>query len=95
MKNCTTPLTCETRIELDATIDSLERTVKQLKYENAELRKDNAAVRAENEELNAELDAMYEEPQWFTHKGDYLVIVAVVCILAAATYYAGKVMGWW
>jgi len=95
MKNCTTPLTCETRIELDATIDSLERTVKQLKYENAELRKDNAAVRAENEELNAELDAMYEEPQWFTHKGDYLVIVAVVCILAAAGYYVGKLRGWW
>ena len=95
MKNCTTPLTCETRIELDATIDSLERMVKQLKYENAELRNDHKALREENAQLNDELDAIYAEPQWFSHRGDYLVIVAVVCILAAAGYYVGKLRGWW
>lgn len=53
------------------------------------------SLREENAQLNDELDAIYAEPQWFSHRGDYLVIVAVVCILAAAGYYVGKLRGWW
>lgn len=76
-------------------IDGADQVIAGLEAKIDKLVADNKALREENAQLNDELDAIYAEPQWFTHKGDYLVIVAVVCILAAAGYYVGKLRGWW
>ena len=51
-----------------------------------------AALRKENAELRAELEELYKEPAWFSHAGDYLVIVAVLIILAFGVFYAHKII---
>ncbi|MEJ8416981.1 MAG: cell division protein [Bacteriophage sp.] len=76
-------------------IDGADQVIAGLEAKIDKLVADNKALREENAQLNDELDAIYAEPQWFSHRGDYLVIVAVVCILAAAGYYVGKLRGWW
>ena len=76
-------------------IDGADQVIAGLEAKIDKLVSDNKALREENAQLNDELDAIYAEPQWFSHRGDYLVIVAVVCILAAAGYYVGKLRGWW
>ena len=76
-------------------IDGADQVIAGLEAKIDKLVADNKALRDENAQLNDELDAIYAEPQWFSHRGDYLVIVAVVCILAAAGYYVGKLRGWW
>ena len=76
-------------------IDGADQVIAGLEAKIGKLVADNKALREENAQLNDELDAIYAEPQWFSHRGDYLVIVAVVCILAAAGYYVGKLRGWW
>ena len=76
-------------------IDGADQVIAGLEAKIDKLVADNKALREENAQLNYELDAIYAEPQWFSHRGDYLVIVAVVCILAAAGYYVGKLRGWW
>lgn len=76
-------------------IDGADQVIAGLEAKVDKLVADNKALREENAQLNDELDAIYAEPQWFSHRGDYLVIVAVVCILAAAGYYVGKLRGWW
>ena len=76
-------------------IDGAEQVIAGLEAKIDKLVAENKALREENAQLNDELDAIYAEPQWFSHRGDYLVIVAVVCILAAAGYYVGKLRGWW
>lgn len=76
-------------------IDGADQVIAGLEANIDKLVADNKALREENAQLNDELDAIYAEPQWFSHRGDYLVIVAVVCILAAAGYYVGKLRGWW
>jgi hypothetical protein len=76
-------------------VDGADQVIAGLEAKIDKLVADNKALREENAQLNDELDAIYAEPQWFSHRGDYLVIVAVVCILAAAGYYVGKLRGWW
>ena len=76
-------------------IDGDDQVIAGLEAKVDKLVADNKALREENAQLNEELDALYAEPQWFSHRGDYLVIVAVVMILAAAGYYVGKLKGWW
>lgn len=76
-------------------IDGADQVIAGLEAKIDKLVADNKALREENAQLNDELDAIYAEPQWFSHRGDYLVIVAVVCILAAAGYYVGRLRGWW
>lgn len=76
-------------------IDGADQVIAGLEAKIDKLVADNKALREENAQLNDELDAIYAEPQWFSHRGDYLVIVAAVCILAAAGYYVGKLRGWW
>lgn len=76
-------------------IDGADQVIAGLEAKIDKLVADNKALREENAQLNDELDAIYAEPQWFSHRGDYLVIVAVVCILSAAGYYVGKLRGWW
>lgn len=76
-------------------IDGANQVIAGLEAKVDKLVADNKALREENAQLNEELDALYAEPQWFSHRGDYLVIVAVVMILAAAGYYVGKLKGWW
>lgn len=76
-------------------IDGADQVIAGLEAKIDKLVADNKALREENAQLNDELDAIYAEPQWFSHRGDYLVIVAVGCILAAAGYYVGKLRGWW
>lgn len=76
-------------------IDGADQVIAGLEAKIDKLVADNKALREENAQLNDELDAIYAAPQWFSHRGDYLVIVAVVCILAAAGYYVGKLRGWW
>lgn len=76
-------------------IDGADQVIAGLEAKIDKLVADNKALREENAQLNDELDAIYAEPQWFSHRGDYLVIVAVICILAAAGYYVGKLRGWW
>lgn len=76
-------------------IEGADQVIAGLEAKIDKLVADNKALREENAQLNDELDAIYAEPQWFSHRGDYLVIVAVVCILAAAGYYVGKLRGWW
>lgn len=76
-------------------IDGADQVIAGLEAKIDKLVADNKALREENAQLNDELDAIYAEPQWFSHRGDYLVIVAVVMILAAAGYYVGKLKGWW
>lgn len=76
-------------------IDGADQVIAGLEAKIDKLVADNKALREENAQLNDELDAIYAEPQWFSHRGDYLVIVAVVGILAAAGYYVGKLRGWW
>lgn len=76
-------------------IDGADQVIAGLEAKIDKLVADNKALREENAQLNDELDAIYAEPQWFSHRGDYLVIVAVVCILAAAGYYVGKLRWWW
>lgn len=76
-------------------IDGADQLIAGLEAKVDKLVADNKALREENAQLNEELDALYAEPQWFSHRGDYLVIVAVVMILAAAGYYVGKLKGWW
>lgn len=76
-------------------IDGADQVIAGLEAKIDKLVADNKALREENAQLNDELDAIYAEPQWFSHRGDYLVIVVVVCILAAAGYYVGKLRGWW
>lgn len=76
-------------------IDGADQVIAGLEAKVDKLVADNKALREENAQLNEELDALYAEPQWFSHRGDYLVIVAVVMILAAAGYYVGKLKGWW
>ena len=76
-------------------IDGADQVIAGLEAKIDKLVADNKALREENAQLNDELDAIYAEPQWFSHRGDYIVIVAVVCILAAAGYYVGKLRGWW
>lgn len=76
-------------------IDGADQVIAGLEAKIDKLVADNKALREENAQLNDELDVIYAEPQWFSHRGDYLVIVAVVCILVAAGYYVGKLRGWW
>lgn len=76
-------------------IDGADQLIAGLEAKVDKLVADNKALREENAQLNEELDALYAEPQWFSHRGDYLVIVAVVMILVAAGYYVGKLKGWW
>lgn len=76
-------------------IDGADQVIAGLEAKVDKLVADNKALREENTQLNEELDALYAEPQWFSYRGDYLVIVAVVMILAAASYYVGKLKGWW
>lgn len=76
-------------------IDGADQLIAGLEAKVDKLVADNKALREENAQRNEELDALYAEPQWFSHRGDHLVIVAVVMILAAAGYYVGKLKGWW
>lgn len=60
-----------------------------------ELKQANIALETENQQLRDELDEAYAEPKWFSHRGDYMVIVALIMILSAGTYYVGAIRGWW
>lgn len=77
----------------DQVISGLEAKVDALVLVNKQLREECLALRRENVALNDELDAVFAEPQWFSHKGDVMVIVAVVGILCAAAYLAARVAG--
>lgn len=80
---------------MDKTLEVLNEQNTFLQKQNEHLRQQLAAVRQENDDLNAELDAMIAEPQWFSHRGDWCVVVAIMGILVAAGYLAGTVKGWW
>lgn len=45
----------------------------------------------ENAELRQELDEVYAEPVWFSAKGDWLVIVALLALVGVAGYYAWQI----
>lgn len=77
----------------DQVIAGLEAKVDALVKDNKRLQAECLALRKENVQLNDELDAVFAEPQWFSHNGDIMVIVAVVCIIAAAAYYGAAWLG--
>lgn len=77
----------------DQVISGLEAKIAALVSDNKRLHEECQALRRENVNLNDELDALVAEPQWFSHKGDVMVIVAIVGIICVAAYLAARVAG--